>query len=72
LLLPGYGLLVVVCRIRLVLLRLRVLSTLRLASLNGVLTFLVGAVRQRTDLREPSRASAFASDVSRYARLRWA
>ena len=43
LLLAGNGLLMIVCRIRLVLLRLRVLSTLRLASLNGVLAFLVRA-----------------------------
>jgi hypothetical protein len=43
LLLAGHGLLMVVRRSRLALLRLRVLSTLRLASLNGVLAFLMRA-----------------------------
>jgi hypothetical protein len=41
LLLAGDGLLMVVRRIQFALLRLRVLSTLRLASLNGVLAFLM-------------------------------
>ena len=43
LLLAGNGLLMIACRIRLVPLRLRALSTLRLARLNGVLAFLVRA-----------------------------
>jgi hypothetical protein len=43
LLLAGHGLLMIVRRSRLALLRLRVLSTLRLTSLNGVLAFLMRA-----------------------------
>jgi hypothetical protein len=42
LLLARNGFLMIVCRVRLVLFRLRMLSTLRLAGLNGVLAFLVG------------------------------